>query len=146
MLYSIDWRRVFIRMSGTLIVLLPVILATFIFLQDRSKLIYSFFALLSEMALVVGIIVDIDNTEMHSVMSIIGLLISGVIAVIFSWNYKIYNGLVSFFIYYWVWLSLYSAGLQLSVRNIEYEKLFNSFVIVVGGIATLSWYWFSFFF
>ncbi|MEM5793329.1 MAG: hypothetical protein QXY45_03155 [Candidatus Aenigmatarchaeota archaeon] len=146
MFYSWDWKKIFIRMFGTLLVLLPVLLAFFIFIEDPSKIVYSFFALLTEMALVLGIIIDIENTEMHSVISFVGLLISLIIGVIFSWNYKIHNGLVSFFIYYWVWLSLYSAGLQLSVKYVEYEKLFNSFVIVLGGVATLSWYWFSFFF
>ncbi|MCX8179566.1 MAG: hypothetical protein N3E38_02405, partial [Candidatus Aenigmarchaeota archaeon] len=65
---------------------------------------------------------------------------------IFSWNYGITNGIVNFLIYWWVWLSLYSAGINISLKQIDLNMLFESLIVVVGSIATLSWYWFGFFF
>lgn len=147
MLYAdIEWNKIFLRIAGTIFVLLPALLALFIFLWSPKNTIFSFFALLNEMALIAGLIIKIEDTQMHSIMTIIGLLISAIVGSIFSSQYGLQNGIVSFLIYSWVWLSLYSAGLEISLEYIEYEKLFNSLIISIGSIATLSWYWFSFFF
>lgn len=147
MLYTnIEWNKIFVRIASTIFVLLPVLLALFIFLWSPKNAIFSFFALLNEMALITGLIIKMEDTQMHSIMTIIGLLISAIVGSILSSQYGIQNGVVSFLIYSWVWLSLYSAGLEISLEYIEYEKLFNSLIISIGSIATLSWYWFSFFF
>lgn len=147
MLYAnIEWNKIFLRIAGTIFVLLPVMLALFIFLWNPKNTIYSFFALLNEMALISGIIIKSEDTEMHSIMTIIGLLISAIVGILFGEQYELQNGIVSFLIYLWVWLSLYRAGLEISLEYVEYEKLLNSLIISIGSIATLSSYWFSFFF
>ncbi len=147
MLYSnIEWNKIFLRIAGTIFVLLPALLSIFIFLWSPQNTIFSFFAMLNEMALISGLIIKIEDTHMHSIMTIIGVLISLIVGALFSRQYGLQNGIVAFLIYLWVWLSLYSAGLEISLDYIEYEKLFNSLIISVGSIATLSWYWFSFFF
>lgn len=146
MLYSVDWNKMFLRVAGTIFVLLPLLLALFIFLWSPENTIYSFFAALAETALVAGIIANEEDTQMHSLMTVMGLLVSLIVSTLFSWQHGFVHGIVNFLIYWWVWLSLYSAGIQISLKYIDQNKLFESLIIVVGSIATLSWYWFSFFF
>lgn len=146
MLYSIDWSKVFVRVAGTVFVLLPISLALLIFLWSPENTVYSLFAALTETALVAGIITKEDNTQMHSLMTVMGLLISATIAMIFSRQHGFIQGVINFLIYWWVWLSLYSAGIQISLKYIDQNKLFESLIIVVGSVATLSWYWSSFIF
>ncbi len=146
MLYSVDWNKAFVRVAGTIFVLLPVTLALFIFLWSPENTIYSFFAVLTETSLISGIIANEEDTQMHSLMTIMGLFVSLIVGTIFSWSHGLAQGIVNFLIYWWVWLSLYSAGIQISLNYVDQNKLFESLMIVVGSIATLSWYWFSFFF
>jgi hypothetical protein len=134
------------RIAGTIFVLLPLSLALFIFLWSPEHTIYSFFAALAETALVAGIISNEEDTQMRSLMTVMGLLVALIVATIFSWQYGLAQAIVNFLIYWWVWLSLYSAGIQISLKYIDQNKLFESLIIVIGSIATLSWYWFSFFF
>lgn len=146
MLYSVDWNKVFIRVTGTIFVLLPICLALFIFLWSPKNTIYSFFAILAETSLLAGIIANEEDTQMHSLMTIMGLVVSIILSTVFAWSFGFINGLVNFLIYWWVWLSLYSAGINISLKYIDQNKLFESLIIVVGSIGTLSWYWFGFFF
>ncbi|MBU5689797.1 MAG: hypothetical protein QXM68_00235 [Candidatus Aenigmatarchaeota archaeon] len=147
MLYSnIDWNGVFVKVTGTIFVLLPVFISIFVYLWTPKYSIYSLFGFLTEISLIAGIIANEEDTQMHSLMTIFGLLVSLIEASIFSVNFGFENGIVSFLIYWWVWLSLYSAGIEISLKTIEFSKLFSSLIIAVGSIATLSWYWFSFFF
>ncbi|MCX8178211.1 MAG: hypothetical protein N3D75_00035 [Candidatus Aenigmarchaeota archaeon] len=147
MLYSnIDWNDIFVKVAGTIFILLPVFISIFVYLWAPEHSIYSLFGFLTEISLIAGIIADESDVQMHSIMTIFGLLVSLIEATIFSVNFGFQNGLVSFLIYWWVWLSLYSAGIEISLKTVEFSKLFGSLIITVGSIATLSWYWFSFFF
>lgn len=146
MLYNINWGDVFVKIAGTIFVLLPALLALFIFLWSPENTIYSFFAILAELSLIAGIMAKEEDTQIHSLMTIMGFFISLILSTIFSWKYGITNGIVNFLIYWWVWLSLYSAGINISLKQIDLNMLFESLIVVVGSIATLSWYWFGFFF
>ncbi|MEM5801760.1 MAG: hypothetical protein QW474_00340 [Candidatus Aenigmatarchaeota archaeon] len=146
MLYSVDWNKVFTRVTATVFVLLPAFLALFIFLWSPKNTIYSFFAILAETSLVAGIIANEEDTQMHSLMTIMGFFVSLILSTIFAWHFGFVNSIVNFLIYWWVWLSLYSAGINISLKYVDQNKLFESLMIVVGSIGTLSWYWFGFFF
>lgn len=141
-----EWNRVFVKIAGSIFFTLPILLGTIILIWSPKNTVYSFFVFLSEMSLVSGIITKIEDVQRHSIMVISGLLIAAIISSIFSWQYGIQNGFVSFLIYNWVWLSLYEAGLEIHLEFIEHDKLLSSLIVVVGSIATLSWYWFGFFF
>ncbi len=146
MLYNnIDWSKIFTQVASTTFIILPIFISIFIYLWFPKYSIYSLFGLLTEISLIAGIIVDETDDQMHSLMTITGFFISLIEASLFSITFGFENGFVSFLIYWWVWLSMYSAGIQISLKTIDFSKLFNSLVITIGSISTLSWYWFSFF-
>lgn len=86
---------------------------------------------------------DIRDHHMHVIVTIIGLLISAVEGYVFGSRFGFHNGVVGFLIYQWVWQSMYSAGLEISVDNIDYMKLFTTLTITFGSMGALTWFWFS---
>ncbi|MFH8080439.1 MAG: hypothetical protein QXO84_00990 [Candidatus Aenigmatarchaeota archaeon] len=145
MFHKINWRELFIQITGFVFLFLPLVLALMIFLWSPQNYIYSFFALLTEISLIEGILTTEENVENHSMVMISGFFVSIISSIFFASKYGFVNSVVNFLIYWWVWLSLYSAGVEISIKEIDFRKLMSSLIITVGGIATLSWYWFSFF-
>ena len=135
--------KAFVKFSTFTFALLPIILALLIFFMSPSNIIFSFFILLLEMSLILGVIVDISDHHMHMVVTVIGFLISSIEAYVFGNRYGFHNGVVGFLIYQWVWQTMYEAGLDISVNDVDYMKLFTTLTITFGSMGAIIWFWFS---
>ncbi len=135
--------KTFIHIATLLFLILPVLMAVFIYLWNPKNLLFSFFMISFEVALIIGKFTHLDNTHTHFLVVLLGFFISTIEAFIFSSKYSVQNGVLSFFIYQWVWLSLYGVGLHVSVKREDMSNLMNTLVIAFGSIAAISWFWFS---
>lgn len=126
--------------------IVPFFMGLLIYIWDKTNIVFSFFMLLLEIAIIVGKFTHVDNKHMHILVVLIGFFISIAEAAIFSSKYDVKNGIVSFFIYQWVWLSLYGVGLHLSSKNTDLSDIMNTLVIAFGSMAAISWFWFGYIF
>ncbi len=135
--------KAFVRFSTFTFALLPIIIAVLIFFIRPSEIIFSFFILLIEISLILGVVANSNEHHLHMIVTVLGLLISSIESYVVGSKFGFHNGIVAFLIYQWVWQSMYQAGLDISVDNVDYMKLFTTLTITFGSVGALSWFWFS---
>ncbi|MBS3052130.1 MAG: hypothetical protein J4428_02045 [Candidatus Aenigmarchaeota archaeon] len=141
-----DLENNFIHIITALFLLLPIVMATLIYAWNPDNIAFAFFMIFLEFAVIIGKFTRIDNKHVHILVALTGFFISVIEAVTFSSKYNLQNGIVSFFIYQWVWLSLYGVGLHISSKKEDLSDLMNTLVIAFGSIAAISWFWFGYIF
>lgn len=141
-----SFEKVFVLFSLIVFIALPTFMAIFIFISNNENLLFGLFLLLIEAPFAMGVISNIENTNLHFIVAIIGLLLAGVESFMFGSRYGTKNGIVSLLIYQWAWLAMYESGLQVSLKKIDSPELLGALAITFGSIATICWFWFSYIF